>query len=211
MGENTCPYGYLCFNLNTIILISVIIAFIGFCCRTLSIHLRDIQKNVSHNKRAIRSQQRVLIDHDEITQNVIASDIDKMRYRQRIQDPIEEPTRTYHGSRGLPINVHTRGYVPSYQQIGVLINNEDSNHVELLPLFGRQTYAGSNKWNYYTSSSQYNSLKIPVQKEENSRNCSEELGCNEIYDKDTVFIPAYKKTFSVDLYELDKPRYIPYL
>lgn len=212
MGQNTCPYGYLCFNFNTILLVSVSFALIGFCYRIMTKNFQDIKQSISENKRDIQSQNQIVREHEEITQNVIASDIDKMRYRQRIQDPIEEPTRSYHMSRGIPINIHTRGYVPSYQQMGVLINNDDTNNVEMLPLFGRPTYAGSNKWNYYTSTSQYNSLKIPVFKDSSSnKSCSDEYGCNEIYGNDTVYIPAYKKNFTVELYEIDKPRYIPYL
>ena len=46
--------------------------------------------------------------------------------------------------RGVPINVRTRGLPEPYHQIGILTSGND-----VRPLYGRQTYSGSNRYNYY--------------------------------------------------------------
>ena len=64
-----------------------------------------------------------------------------------------EPSRYYDSKyttrQQMRINVPTRGEPPSYQQVGILTNTDDGENVK--PLYGRQTYRGSNQWNYFTS------------------------------------------------------------
>ena len=38
-----------------------------------------------------------------------------------------------------------------------------------------------------------------------------EHGCDELSDKDTIRIPTYRQPFIVNLYNLEKPIYIPYI
>ena len=64
---------------------------------------------------------------------------DDIRYK-RIKDPLYPPKKSY-----MPINIHTRGESNNYQQVGFLHNNNNK-----LPIYGKQTYPGSNKYNYYT-------------------------------------------------------------
>ena len=53
-------------------------------------------------------------------------------------------------------------------------------------------------------------IKIPITYK--NRNCSDDLGCDELYDNSELVIPAYNnKLFKVTIYQLDKPRYIPYV
>jgi len=110
-------------------------------------------------------------------------------------------------SPGLPINVPTRGYVPDIQQVGILTN---ATHDQILPLFGRPMHPGSSKWMYFASTDKFQSVKVPVHRA--NRNCSAEFGCDELYDQDTVSLPAYgNREFKTTLYSLDAPRYIPYV
>ena len=75
-----------------------------------------------------------------------------------------EPSRYYDSKyttrQQMRINVPTRGEPPSYQQVGILTNTDDGENVK--PLYGRQTYRGSNQWNYFTSLDSHLSTKIPV-------------------------------------------------
>ena len=73
--------------------------------------------------------------------------------------------------RGIPINIPTRGYTGGIMQVGVLHKEEvtdDSKKIGqntepvILPLFGRPTYNGSNKWSYYTSTDKMNQVKLPI-------------------------------------------------
>lgn len=148
---------------------------------------------------------------------------------ERVINPLEPPERRnfYMQSSGLervvstpgvPINVPTRGYSGGIMQVGILHKEEVSDESKrigqntepvILPLFGRQTYNGSNKWSYYTSTDKMNQVKIPISNK--NRVCNSEYGCDELYDGDSVSVPAYNGDFKVSIYEFDKPRYIPYL
>lgn len=93
-----------------------------------------------------------------------------------------------------------------FQQIGTLTNKDDAQPV-ILPLFGRPIASKNDRWEYYTTTDSQHPLRIPVEFEE--KDCSEEIGCREIYNKDTVFIPSYQKTFSVTLYKYKEFTYNP--
>ena len=103
----------------------------------------------------------------------------------------------------VPINITTRG-IESYKHIGILSGKSG----KVLPLYGRQTYTGSNRWNYYTRGNDHLSLKIPLTK--NGRDCDDNNGCNELYDNDLIFLPEFSDDFTVKLYN-STPRYIPFL
>jgi hypothetical protein len=123
-------------------------------------------------------------------------------------------------ANGVPINVETRGPSGDFQQIGMLSKkavtdssgtNTPGNNSEtvILPLFGKPTYRGSNNWLYYAASDKFNQVKIPINK--NSKDCTDDQGCQEINDGETINIPSYNGDFDVKIYKFDKPRYIPYV
>jgi hypothetical protein len=108
---------------------------------------------------------------------------------------------------GVPINIQTRGPTPDMQQVGILT---DVSNDKILALYGRPSYRGSSKWMYFSATDKFQSIKIPVWK--NSRNCTDELGCDEIYEGDDVNVPAHGNTlFKATIYSLDAPRYIPFI
>ena len=113
------------------------------------------------------------------------------------------PTRKYFNP-AIPINVPTRGPAEEYQQVGVLTNADNS---KILALYGRPTFTSSHKWNYFTTTDRFHQIRLPVHCE--SKNCTAEFGCDELYEGDSVNIPQYDETFKVSVYELEKPRYIP--
>jgi len=104
------------------------------------------------------------------------------------------------------INNSTRGRY-AYQQVGVLYNTNPEGDSKVLPLFGRPTYAGSQKWNYYTNTDGYNPIKLSLQL--GNRDCLDQVGCNEINDADTISIPELNGTFKVRIYQTIAPSYIP--
>ena len=143
---------------------------------------------------------------------------DANKNMERIINPLLPPERSYQNTYGVPINIPSRGPNISYQQVGILYkenienpdkmpgNNNDSN---ILPLFGRPTFNGSNKWNYYTSSDKFQNFKLPIKID--GRKCDDDLGCNELRDGDMISIPSYNGRFKVEIYNYDKPSYIPYV
>ena len=137
---------------------------------------------------------------------------------ERVVNPLLPPERSYENTYGVPINIPSRGPLQAYQQIGMLYKENiekpgmipgNNNETNILPLFGRPTYPGSNRWNYYTSSDKFQSVKLPINID--GRKCTDDMGCNELRDGDMISIPSYNGRFRVELYDFDKPRYIPYV
>ena len=128
------------------------------------------------------------------------------------EDPMTRPplrryTSTYNVPvAAVPINIQTRGPTPEVQQVGVLTSADND---KILALYGRPTYRGSSKWLYYTGTDKYQSIKLPV--EHSGRNCTDEFGCDELMEDDTVSVKGYGGTFKASIYNLDAPRYIPFV
>lgn len=130
-----------------------------------------------------------------------------------VKDKLNPPLREY-----TPINVPTRGYPTPFQQVGILTPALEvastpipgsSITPNILPLYGRQTYNGSDKWNYYITSDGYQSVKIPINN--NAKDCMDEFGCRELYDGDVINVPIYNQEFKATIYNYNGPRYIPYI
>ena len=100
------------------------------------------------------------------------------------------------------VNIRSRK-VQDYRQIGLLYGVGDT----ILPLFGRQTYTGSPKWNYYTLTNE-NNIAISIPLSMRNRDCTETIGCSELYTDDIVNIPEMQGAFSVRVYK-NTMRYIP--
>ena len=137
---------------------------------------------------------------------------------ERVINPLLPPERSYENTYGIPINVATRGSSGGFQQVGMLYKQEITNSgvtignnsdTAIFPLYGKPIYPGSNKWNYYTASDKFNSVKMPIS--HNGRRCDSDYGCQELYNGDMIQIPAYNGDFKVDIYDYDKPTYIPYV
>lgn len=118
------------------------------------------------------------------------------------------------GSGAVPINIATRGYPDSYQQIGVLTApggtaTSASPTRTILPLFGRKLATNRDRWNYYTRTDGMNPVQVPVQFKR--RNCDDDLGCDEIMDGDSIGVPILGNSFTANVYRYSTPRYLPSL
>ena len=138
---------------------------------------------------------------------------------ERLTNPLLPPERSYVlNNFGVPavqmpgvIQIPTRGFVGGYQQLGLLYKKDpsgDSNSDgNILPLFGKPTYTNSSRWNYYTSSDKFHSLKMPIKIK--GKNSMDENGVNELYDGDLVNVGPYNGEFKVEIYGYDSPKYLP--
>ena len=177
-----------------------------------NIELNKEDNNITINYHTQKDPQHILINKDH----------------ERLINPLEPPERrNFHlnpsglevvHTPGIPINVPTRGYSGGMVQVGVLHKDSTTDRTNqigqnmepvILPLFGRPTHNGSNKWSYYTATDKNNQVKLPLSNK--NRVCNAEQGCDELYDNDSVTVPAYNGDFKVSIYEFDKPRYIPYV
>lgn len=154
-------------------------------------------------------------------------DMDRQRYENVLEPPLSRNMYTHSSGKVvvprkdmkvMPINIATRGDGGDYQQLGILhkedIQDSDKapgNNTDnpILPLFGKRTYGNSNQWNYYTASDSNHQIKIPLIID--GKNCTDDLGCKEIYDNDSISLPQYNGNFKATIYKLDKPQYIPYV
>jgi hypothetical protein len=109
----------------------------------------------------------------------------------------------------VPINVQTNvGAVPentSYRQLGILTATNSKGSI--LPLMGRPVFTNRDKWQYYTMSDQNNSVKLPVSR--NGKSCTNEYGCDRLFNGDTVYIEGLNEPYRVTVYDNDTIRYLP--
>lgn len=127
--------------------------------------------------------------------------------KDALEDPLNPPYRrlpAYMYPRyplSTMVNVPTRGYPEMFQFIGNLVRADDNKFVQL---FGRQSYRGSNKFEYYGITKDPNGLKIKLQIDVTHN--------KELYDKDEIEITSLGSgKFKLYLNELDTPRYNPYI
>lgn len=156
-----------------------------------------------------------MCDMDKGKDNEIIEIIENTNGEDRLHERTEAPgfvsdNRTYdehviRPERIIPINIRTRGYPTEYQQIGILINIIDKDDIK--PLYGRQTYRGSNQWNYYTSTDTDLAIKIPISLK--GKKCTDEHGCQEIYENENIDING--KQYKMEKYSNDEFRYIPFV
>ena len=227
-----CPVGFFCFDKNTFILVILVAIIITVYYINLNNSKLEIQKNnlqeekesykmlqnrldkATSDIQQIKNNNRETSIIDAIERNNIKDDMYVVnKDYQRVVNPLMGPERSFPyriNRHGVPINIPTRGYSGNYQQVGALIQDgTDDSSKKILPLYGKPTYPGSRSWLYYTGTDGFSSVKLPI--ENKGRSCQGDHGCQEIMDGEDISINGYDSTFKVNLYNLDKPRYIPYI
>lgn len=109
----------------------------------------------------------------------------------------------------VPINVSTNiGAVDTqYRQVGIMTATNSKG--KIIPLMGRPIFTNRDKWQYYTISDQNNSIKLPVSR--NGKSCTNEYGCDKLYNGDTVYIEGINETYKITLYDNDTIKYLPFI
>jgi hypothetical protein len=107
----------------------------------------------------------------------------------------------------VPINQYTRRPVSEYDQVGIITRqNTQDGKSEILPIFGRRSPVGGDKWNYYTMTNSNVPVKIPLSF--SGRDCTDDVGCAEVSSGDSMYIPALEGNYTVTIYRMNSPRYI---
>jgi hypothetical protein len=104
---------------------------------------------------------------------------------------------------GVPVNIRTQGLPEAYQQMGVLKSGEG----KLLPLYGRRVASRSDRFNYYTRTDTYNPIQLPINYKK--KDCQDPVGCQELFDGDSVTLSPTGETATATLYRFDGPLYVP--
>lgn len=123
---------------------------------------------------------------------------------------------------GIPINMATNTGATvnaSYQQIGLLTKADTDNRSKsgsssssdpvIMPLMGKPLFTSRDKWLFYTISDKNNAMKLPIIIK--GRNALSEIGVDNVYTGDTVYVQGYNDQFKVTLYENSAPQYIPFI
>lgn len=138
--------------------------------------------------------------------------------RDPINDPYAPPMQNdgiyyptdFGDIRGsIPVNMKTRGISTGYQQVGILTKDGSRSGEMILPLMGRRTMAGRDKWQYYTMTTTGNmNTKLPISI--NGKSCTTEYGCDVVNNGDSVYVEGYNDSFRVTVYENNLFQYIPF-
>jgi len=197
-----CPPGVICIdNVNICLIIILLFAVFLYLYNTIITHLSKQNYNAPVERRAPSMQPPHLHGHqrlpyqDSVLLNPFMPPVRPNQYLQ--QDAL-----------GIPVNIATQGgATASYKQIGILtrLNGKEM----ILPLMGRTLIANRDKWQFYTMSDTNNSVKLPVSNR--GKSCTNEYGCDNIYNGDTVYVEGYNDAFKATVYENNTIRYIPYL
>ena len=109
----------------------------------------------------------------------------------------------------VPINISTNiGAVDTqYRQLGIMTATNTKG--KIIPLMGRPLITNRDKWQYYTMSDQNNSMKLPVSR--NGRSCTNEYGCDKLYNGDTVYIEGINEAYKITTYDNDTIKYLPFI
>lgn len=194
-----CPPGVIC--IENVTLIMIILISVG-AVLYYSYSQKLIFSQAKDKTEVVMIQTKPPINH--VNMNIRP---------RRLTNPYEPPLKpnfwfpSINNNSGVPINVPTRGYDSSYRQVGILTKNMGGKSI-ILPLMGRPLHANRNKWNYYTMSDKNNFIKLPISVK--GRSCSNDYGCDEVYNGDTVYVEGYNDAYKVTIYDNDLPRYIPF-
>ena len=111
----------------------------------------------------------------------------------------------------VPINVSTNiGAVDtSYRQLGILTPSNGSSKDNIIPFMGRPLFTNRDKWQYYSTSNQHNNVKLPVSR--SGKSCTNEYGCDKLYNADTVYIEGSNEVYRVTIYDNDTIKYLPFV
>lgn len=135
------------------------------------------------------------------TQPIVVSGDDRYRRAPRPQRFWESEPEI--PTRGALDPTPTRGAPESYQQMGIVLGSDGKP----LPLYGRRVAPRSDRFNYYTRTDTYNPVALPVTFKR--KDCQDNLGCDEVFNGDSVKISPTGEEAKVTLYGFDGPRYTP--
>jgi hypothetical protein len=200
--RDICPPGVLCITPSLIIFVAVIL--IGICA---FIYVMNMQKQPVYNVQPMRELQM---------QQPIAINVERNGDDRYMRAP--KPLRNWlspvdldgavtgsvpvFNTGSVPV-IATRGLPEAYQSMGIVTTPSG----ELLPLYGRRLASRSDRFNYYTRSDTNNPIPLPINHKR--RDCQDDVGCEELFDGETVEIIPTKQKGTVTIYRFNGPTYIP--
>jgi len=200
-----CPPGVICFeNFTFTFIILSLIVIIYFVYSNRSSYKIEMKQSTDTNSNPGGSIFG-LFPRPSYSFSNVESDVLMNPYAPPLKDERVVQVNDVRG--GVPININTRAVDTNYRQVGILKRMNGPEMI--LPLMGRPLYVGRDKWQYYTMSDSNNQIKLPVSFK--SRSCTNEYGCDEISNGDTVYVDGIDATFQTTIYDNATMRYLPFI
>ena len=206
-----CPPGVICLENITVMFICIILLIVGggiYLCRTKqqaqqtqAPHMFNGQAQAPH---MFNSQAPQHIYMEQPAKKGTGNDVFFDLYKA----PLRDDRCFNQGIRGsVPINVSTQSCDEApYRQIGILTRYGGKDETILM---GRPLFLRRDKWNFYTLNDKNNMIKLPVKVK--GKSGTSEVGCDNVYSGDIVFVEGYNDAFKVTTYDNDIVRYLPSL
>ena len=213
-----CPPGVICIENYSMFFIIVCLVILIYIIYTTIFKQQIVVNNSSSEKIIIK---------DADSENVglggwIGNFIPSWPYNNLPNDPLLNPyvpplkderyfipSKTSILPGTIPINISTNiGAVDTqYRQLGIMTATNTKG--KIIPLMGRPLFTNRDKWQYYTISNQNNSIKLPVSR--NGRSCTNEYGCDKLYNGDTIYIEGINEPYKITMYDNDTIKYLPFV
>jgi len=108
--------------------------------------------------------------------------------------PVPVATPTIPEYRGPPIKKYKPG---QFQQMGILTNATG----DTLPLYGREVRGRRDRYHYHTTTQGEQIYPIPISI--NGRECTDDIGCPELFDGEQATIFGKEGSYVVKMYRTD--------
>jgi len=193
-----CPPGIICIeSVASILIVFIVGAIIFYFSRTRD-NKTGIIKQYEEPRTGIFSKPNYSFSN-------VPGDVLLNPYQAPLRDDRYFVDATMGDPRGIPINISTRAVDVDYRQVGILKRLDGKEMI--LPLMGRPLFTNRDKWNFYTLNE--NNVKLPVTFKQKS--CTNEYGCDNIYNNDTVYVDGIDAAFKATIYDNAVMKYMPFL
>lgn len=196
----SCPPGVFCLSTDLMLTLGVMILLVGAGLLYVQVLLRSSASAAPSTSIAPPMPSPTVV---ALAPSMPSGDSRYDRAPQPLRDWRSTPEFPPRGGiSALPFNIPTQGLPESFQSVGVINVND-----QMLPLYGRRTAGGSDRWNYYTRTDTYNPVPLPVTFQK--RNCMDGVGCSEMMSGESVVVDGLQKEGKAQLYRMDGPTYLP--
>lgn len=212
-----CPPGVICIENYSMFFIVICITILIYIIYTTAFKQNVVVNNSPSEKIIIKDTTR----ENTGLNGLFSGWIPSWPYTNLPSDPLLNPyapplrdERYFIPGRTVlpgtvPINISTNiGAVDTqYRQLGIMTATNTKG--KIIPLMGRPLFTNRDKWQYYTMSDQNNSMKLPVSR--NGKSCTNEYGCDKLYNGDTVYIEGINEPYRITMYDNDTIKYLPFI
>ena len=172
--KKTCIPGLFCIENMTVFLLFVLLVTVVYMYYT---HLIK----PSLEKTSTTSFSQPIIIAPPINTEVATTHL--IPIPTRTVDPLTDINAPPLKNEGfvLPINISTQGPELNYNQMGILTREQGKDDM-ILPLMGRRSSTGRDKYQYYTMSNSSGNINTKLPVSVKGRSCTSDLGCDEIFN-----------------------------